>query len=99
MTSRVEEDSFEIEGPMGTHARARGPGAMLALLIVTGFAGMVALWWVHHNQMLTDHDLVKQEFNEMVYVLSLPEEERAKLRLAMPESLRHKVRRAHEETQ
>ena len=94
-----KDDAFSLAG-MGWKASARGPGTMIALLICICFAGLVFMGYLHHqNQQsaiqdgLSQHQKIEDKFNEMIYVLSLPQADREKLNLSMPASLREKVHR------
>lgn len=91
-----EQDAFEATGPLGIHFKGTGPIGMLALMIVCGFSGVVALFYYHHQDVKSDSLKIEASVSEMVYVMSLPDEERRKLRLSMPDSMRAKVRRTRD---
>lgn len=90
------QDAFEATGPLGIHLKGTGPIGMLALLIVCGFAGIVAVLYYHHQDVKSDAQHLESSMSEMVFVMSLSDEERKKLRLSMPDSLRSKLRRGRE---
>jgi hypothetical protein len=64
---------------------------MQALLIVTCCAGLLTFGWFHHSEMKAESARLESSISEMVYVMTLTDEERAKLHLSMPESLRQRV--------
>lgn len=50
----------------------------------------------HHATMLTQSQNLQETMDEFVYIQSLAEEDRMKLKLSMPDSLRRKVRVAED---
>lgn len=73
----------------------RGLGTILTI----GVAGMVLIGsWVwdgkaEHKDITTAVGLVVEQMSEQTYVLSLKPEDREKLNISMPHSLRNKIRR------
>lgn len=85
-----------IVGPGGWRATAHGRDTILVLLVGV----VIALGYLHHQsqeQRLADssaqHTKIEDKFNEMIYVLSLPQADRERLNLSMPDSLRAKTHR------
>lgn len=109
------EDDFRVRGPFGLNLHANGPNAMMALLIVTCFAGLVVFGYFHHKdqedkardqmaasqvlhtQQLQALERIDQRFGEMSYILAQPQEKREKLDIAMPDSLRARIRHKRDE--
>jgi hypothetical protein len=87
-----EEEVIEINGPGGLKAAARGESTPKILFAAIAIGVLVYLQLVHHDRMESDNKEMKQAFAEMVYMMSLSAEDRAKLHMDMPSSLRVKVR-------
>jgi len=93
LLSRNEEQLLELEG-FGMKGKVRGRGLFsdnTAMLIL--FMMFAAFMFYHHTTTL---DLLAKNLEattENTFVLSLPPDQREKLNLAMPESLRRKIRR------
>jgi hypothetical protein len=87
------EDSLELAGPAGLKAKATGTQAAAGLLAIacTGIVGWQ--WWHHDQRTEANHREVSEKLTEVVYVLSLSPEERARLRIDMPPSLRRQNKR------
>jgi hypothetical protein len=92
----IKEDGVTVSGPGGWKATAQGRDTIIVLLIGV----IVALGYLHHQSadqhlqdMAAQHQKIDDKFNEMIYVLSLTQPDREKLNIAMPESLRAKIRR------
>lgn len=97
MPENQEEESVEISTGVGK-VRARGPAVYLVILIIC--AAAAGAW------MLRDHDLrasersdkivdqqqkLEEGIHELTWVLTLTEEERKRLQLQMPPSMRKKL--------
>lgn len=91
------EDSLEVQGPMGIKATAKGERAAAWLLAIVCTAALSLLGFRHHDSTEANHREVKESLSEMIYVLSLSPEERARLNIAMPDSMRKKVRHGRRE--
>lgn len=88
----------EISGPFGLKIKFRGYDLVTVITVVS--LALIAYFLVDHksvsatNQEKVVEQLSKQEeaLVTMIYVLTLPQEARDKLKLDMPESLRKKLR-------
>jgi hypothetical protein len=89
MKGRREIDNgSEVELPWGVRIRTHS-NVLVAIIVVVVMVGFLA--WQH--LLLADNQLkLESAMNEMVFVTSLTPEERAKLDIAMPDSLRKKLR-------
>jgi hypothetical protein len=101
VNARVEDnesdEGIEAKTPGGFSLKARGKETPLWVLIIAlvgalGFGG-----WTHAGKTSEEHAEIKRGFDEVSYLLSLPQAEREKLNLNMPESLRSKTRRRRDE--
>lgn len=96
---RRKDDTMEVSGPAGFRLRVTGKESTVILFMAT--VG-VCIWYtvfahgqsteeatrrIEERQMSTNKTL-----EEMVYILSLSEEERRRLEISMPDSLREKQR-------
>lgn len=88
-------ETVELEG-LGAKIRASGDKTILVLLGILVIAGFVFMGWVHHEQMLKDNEEIKEQFSEVVYILSLSPAEREKLNIAMPKGLRTRLKHRRE---
>ena len=77
---------------------------MLTVVVLSAALGYIV--WdtrsqiaTHHATMLQQSVQLQETMDEFVFIQSLPEDERMKLRLSMPESLRRKVRLAEDRRQ
>ena len=90
---RLNSESIELSGA-GMGLKARGhrlvSNNIAFLLLYTMFA---AFMYYHHTQNMELLGKVLEATTENTYVLSLSQAEREKLNIAMPESLRRKMRR------
>lgn len=93
---REETGTLDISG-FGLHLITRGRDVVLVALFLSVVAFLVWGGWLHHTQMQATNQRLEQQIVEMVYVLSLPQDKRDALNLAIPSSLRQKVRRQHEQ--
>ena len=80
-------DTLELEG-YGIKGRARGTDVLVVLL----FFALVALGYLHHYQEEALLTKLLEAMTENTYVLSLPQAERERLNIVMPDSLRRKLR-------
>lgn len=104
MTDDAAGSELQVEGPMGWKATAKGPSLMIVVIICLCFTGLIGLSYVQHEQSMgehkqrgAEHKSLQQGLNEVTYVLSLTDEQRTKLKLAMPDSLREKMRNRRNE--
>lgn len=88
----AEQESLEIKGPGGLNAVMKGERTPTMVFYAISVGALIYLGLVHHDRMEADNKEMKQAFSEMVYMMSLSTEERSKLRLDMPVTLRNKVR-------
>lgn len=93
----ADDESIEVRGPGGWTAKAKGERTPLWMLVVVCIAGLAVAGWMHHDKGHDDHQKVNERFDEVIYMLSLTQEERARLSINMPDSLRQKLRRKREE--
>ena len=80
-------ETLEVEG-YGLRARANGKDIFLLIL----FMALVGLGYLHHVQEETAMTKLFEAIAENTYVLSLPQADRERLQIQMPESLRRKLR-------
>ncbi len=92
---KLPDDSMTIRGPGGWGITAHGAQTILALLVIV----LIFLGYLHHQDAhlsfvdaQAQHQRIEDKFNEMIYVLALPQVDREKLNLSMPDSLRAKTR-------
>ena len=101
-----DTENLELHTPGGWKARATGPNIMVVLVVLLCTATL-ALMMYQHDQILIsavaqrDKDTgvllgllieAKEARDEQTYIMSLNEEQRAKLKLTMPNSLRQRIR-------
>jgi len=93
-----QQDEVEVNGPGGFKIRARGYD-ILTLLVVVGIALLGYLFWEHkidakasQVEIVKAVEKVADSQSELSYLISLTAEERSRLKLDMPESLRRRVR-------
>lgn len=93
--AKPEGDTLEI-GAGALKVRATGSDVSRVLAIST-VLGLI-LWAVyeHHNGSREMLQRILEATSENTYVLSLSQVERERLNIAMPESLRRKVRRSRD---
>lgn len=89
---------LDVEG-FGLRARVRGHDIIVVVLIVLLFGAVGYLVWDHDHKnsermtvLSAGQQRVIEEVSALTYVMTLTAEERAKLNLSMPESLRKKLR-------
>ena len=98
-TTIRRETDFEIEGPFGLKARLFGRDLTTVMLLMICAGGILYLIWQHDHNITESLKLVErnqqmlyEQMEDMIYVMSLPEQQRDKLKMAMPDSLRKKLR-------
>lgn len=95
MNAHVEdEESLEAKTPGGFSLKAKGKDTPLWVLIIALIGAIAVGGWKTAERTSDEHAEIKRGFDEVSYLLSLPQAEREKLNLNMPESLRSKTRRA-----
>jgi hypothetical protein len=85
--SGVSVETLEVEG-YGLTGKAKGQST----LVILCFFALVGLGYMHHISEETILSKVLEAMTENTYVLSLSQAEREKLNIAMPDSLRKKLR-------
>lgn len=100
MSTQAAEDSLEVSSPGGWKAAVKGREVILfvALLAACG------LLWAHHAATHEDHanvsarlERIEKAIDSNTFVLTLKQDEREKLDLAMPDELRAKRRKRRDE--
>lgn len=90
--AREGEETLEVKG-FGMEGKATGRRLFTDNLIVLCIGGTLAFGVYRHHS--SNEEALTRLFEAMAentYVLSLPQAERERLNIAMPESLRRKVR-------
>lgn len=88
---RRKEDSFEYEGWLGKFKAAGS--SVVPVVVAIALAGALAFMVYDHDKRTSEQQTkLSEHMDEMIYVISLPESERAKLNVNMPDSLRRKTR-------
>lgn len=96
----------EVEGPFGTKIKFYGKQLSSVLLIAAMVGGFIYLLNQHETNAATANKValdamgkiqanqtaLAEHMDEMIYVMSLSERDREKLNIAMPASLRSKLR-------
>lgn len=85
-------DELEVSG-MGWKAKLTGKQSLLYGLFLALVCGSAWSFYKTHEE----HAQLRDLFSEVVYVLSLKPEDRERLRLDMPDTLRSKMRRKRDE--
>ena len=97
----ITPEEFEVRGPGGIGMSFKGQSQQLLviLLIFTVAGGLGYMLWEHSQDEKTSKgDIIKavqkisDSQEELSYITSLTPEDRAKLRLDMPDSLRKRLR-------
>jgi len=90
----------EITGPAGFKLRTHGPWVYVTLIVLLAFGFVGFLVWQHDNarnlmeqRLLSNQKDMVEAQEATTYVLTLPQEERDKLKLRMPQRLRDRVQR------
>ena len=86
-SSNGRRRSIRIKLPMGAEIEIRGYDILMILVAVAAGLGTYFLYTSQE-----EHQHLQESFAEMVYVLSITQEERMKLNLAMPATLKQKLR-------
>lgn len=93
--AREADESLEVgAGPL--KIRATGQRLAAQLSIVAGVGIVLFFGWEHHTGSREMLQRILEATAENTYVLSLSQAERERLNIAMPESLRRKVRRGRD---
>lgn len=94
----TEQESMEVDAPGGFKIRARGYD-ILTLIIVVGLVLLGYMFWEHRGEAKASQievtkavEKVAESQAELSYLISLTPEERSKLKLDMPDSLRRRMR-------
>lgn len=94
----AEQDALEVDAPGGFKVRARGYD-ILTLIIVVGLVLMSYMFWEHKGEAKASQvevtkavEKVAESQAELSYLISLSPEERSRLKLDMPDSLRRRMR-------
>lgn len=91
---RVGDDpSLAVDGPFGIRATVSGAGLVNAVFVVSVIGLILTALWYHNTLTVEDNTKVQRKLDELVWVMSLPDDKRRALDLPMPESLRDKMRR------
>lgn len=97
MDERQHDEDMDIQG-FGMRARVRGHDIIVVVLLVILFMAVGYLVFDHDKKsadrietLTVGQQKVIDEVSALTYVMTLSVEERAKLKLDMPESLRKKV--------
>jgi hypothetical protein len=88
-----EEEGIQVELP-GFKGKAMGKqflNGKSSVVLVLGL--LLYLGYLHHTTTNEGQQKTLEALDSLTYVLSLPQSEREKLSIAMPESLRRKIRR------
>lgn len=91
MASRDSNESLNIDA-LGVKVKAQGADLKVPLLVVMAFGALGYMGWQHHESQTRDAQRMSEQLSELVYVMSLTQEDRNRLQLSMPDSLRRKVR-------
>ena len=83
----AREESIEVEG-YGLRASVKSKDILIFIL----FTALVGLGYLHHIHEENTLSRLFEAMAENTYLLSLPQAEREKLNLRMPDSLRRKIR-------
>jgi hypothetical protein len=89
-------DELEVSG-MGWKAKLSGRQSLLFGLLLVCVMGSAWSFYKHREEVHEEHAQLRELLSEAVYVLSLKPEEREKLRLDMPDTLRSKMRRKRDD--
>lgn len=89
--AHVEMPGFKAKVPGALVKLLNGSGAVVVLLVCLIAGGVY-----HHDQTMMTNKQVLEALDANTYVLSLPQAERERLNIAMPDSLRRKIRQGRE---
>ena len=91
-------DKLEVEG-FGVRARFRGHDVVFLMLIILLFAVTVFLGYEHDTRsekriesIIAAQERLVEEVSALTFVMTLSPDERTKLNIAMPDSLRKKLK-------
>lgn len=87
----TDEEVIEVKG-FGIEGRARGRRLSTPALLLAGFCSLAAFGYQHDKQQSERLNQIHESMVENTYVLSLSQARREELNIAMPESLRRKIR-------
>lgn len=84
-------DDIEVKLPMGVTVRASGKQVTLIILVILGVG--VIFWLIREHDLKNSetHEVLAEKLETIGYILTLNEEERKKLKLGMPGSLRKQL--------
>ena len=102
MSEERQQDELEVAGPGGMKIRARGYD-ILVIAVIVGVSLIGYVLYEHkgdakagqetmRTEITKSLDKVSQSQEELSYLISLTPEQRAKLSLEMPDSLRRRIR-------
>lgn len=89
-------DSAEASTPLGSF-KLKGENTPLVLLVGSCVLGVAYLIWNADNRTNGEHKEIADRLDSVIYMLSLPDEDRQRLRLHMPQNLRKSIRREKED--
>lgn len=93
-SASLRDESLEVgAGPVTV--RAKGKSLSVHVYIALIVAGLAILGYKHHSQGDEMLQKILEATTENTYVLSLSQADRERLNLAMPDSLRRKLRRQY----
>ena len=99
MCEEENGNGIEADGPHGFKLRARGHLVYVTIIIIMCTGALAYLVWDHAREqgesvkaMTANQKAILDAQQETTYVLTLTQEQRERLKLRMPDSLRSKVR-------
>ena len=94
----ADQEALEVDAPGGFKIRARGYD-ILTLIVVVGLVLLGYMFWEHKGEAKSSQievtkavEKVAESQAELSYLISLSPEERSRLKLDMPDSLRRRMR-------
>lgn len=101
MTDVAHEDGPETVGlkAFGMELNATGQSLIWFLLGLGVTGGFAYFLYMHHTTSQQENTKILDKLNEMVFVMSLPQDKRDRLEIEMPDSLRAKIRRKSKDDQ
>lgn len=95
---RENDEQIQVSGPFGFLLKARGREIYQTIIIMLCMAGVGYLIYLHNSDSKASDALlavnqvaIHDVITELIFVTSLTPEQRANLRMDMPESLRKKI--------
>jgi hypothetical protein len=90
----VHEDGPETVGvkAFGMELNATGQSLIWFLLALSIAGGFGYFLYMHHSTTQQENARILEKLNEMVFVMSLPQDKRDRLEIEMPDTLRAKIR-------